>query len=363
MPRRASRRRFNVFSLAFLDVMSCGFGAVVLIFLVINHRIDDDTREVDRDLLAESRKLDFLVAAGEEGLAELRERLEEARKRVAEARRRLAATTEDAARRKRDANELEARTIAERESIEALKADVESREREVKRLQAEEEASQGAKARQVKGEGDRQYLTGLFVGGRHILIALDASASMLDRTIVQVLRRRNMAVERQLNAPKWQRAQRTVEWLAAQLPLDGNFQLALFNTEARFLLPERAWHEVLHPSALNDALDALAAEAPSGGSDLGSLVRLVAAMSPLPDNVFLITDGLPTRSEREPRSATVTGRERMRLFNDAVRRLPRDVPVNPILLPLEGDPQASSAYWALASATGGTYMSPSEDWP
>ena len=28
-----ARRRLSVFSLAFLDVMSCGFGAVVLIFL------------------------------------------------------------------------------------------------------------------------------------------------------------------------------------------------------------------------------------------------------------------------------------------------------------------------------------------
>ena len=363
MPRRASRRRFNVFSLAFLDVMSCGFGAVVLIFLVINHRVDDDAREVDRELLAESRKLDYLITTGQTNLAELRERLEDARKRVAEARRRLATTTEDAERRKQDADELEARTIAERESIEALKADIESREREVKRLQAEEEASQGARAREVKGEGDRQYLTGLFVGGRHILIALDASASMLDSTIVQVLRRRNMPQERQLNAPKWQRAKRTVEWLAAQMPLDSNFQIALFNVEARHLLPESAWHEVLHPTALNDALEALATEVPSGGSNLAGLARLVADMSPLPDNVFLITDGLPTRSERDPRSATISGRQRMRLFTDAVRLLPRDVPVNPILLPLEGDPQASSAYWALARATGGTYMSPSEDWP
>ena len=257
MPRRTSRRRFNVFSLAFLDVMSCGFGAVVLIFLVINHRVDDDAKEVDRDMLAESRKLDFLITAGQDNLAELRERLEGALKRVADARRQLLATTEDAERRKKDADDLQARTIAQRESVEELKTDVETREREVKRLQAAEEASAGARARQVKGEGDRQYLTGLYVGGRHILIALDASASMLDSTIVQVLRRRNMPEERQLRAPKWQRAQRTVEWLAAQMPLDGNFQIAVFNAEARFLLPTSAWHEVLHPTAINDALESV----------------------------------------------------------------------------------------------------------
>ena len=363
MPRRTSRRRFNVFSLAFLDVMSCGFGAVVLIFLVINHRVDDDAKEVDRDMLAESRKLDFLITAGQDNLAELRERLEGALKRVADARRQLLATNEDAERRKKDADDLQARTIAQRESVEELKTDVETREREVKRLQAAEEASAGARARQVKGEGDRQYLTGLYVGGRHILIALDASASMLDSTIVQVLRRRNMAEERQLRAPKWQRAQRTVEWLAAQMPLDGNFQIAVFNAEARFLLPASAWHEVLHPTAINDALEALANVVPAGGSSLASLAGLVASMAPLPDNVFLVTDGLPTRGERPPRSPTVTGRQRVRLFTDAVRLLPKGMPVNPILLPLEGDPQASSAYWALAAATGGTYMSPSADWP
>ena len=31
------RREFNVFSLSFLDIMSCGFGAVILIFVIINH--------------------------------------------------------------------------------------------------------------------------------------------------------------------------------------------------------------------------------------------------------------------------------------------------------------------------------------
>lgn len=357
-----SRRRFNVFSLSFLDVMSCGFGAVVLIFLVINHRIDDTT-EVDRELLAESRKLDYQIDSGQKDLVDLQQQVEDKRKRVESARRRLLAVIEDRDRRRVEFDELEKRTIAERESIEELKTDVEVREREVKRLQAEEEASEGAKIREIKGEGDRQYLTGLFVGGRHILIALDASASMLDSTIVQIIRRRHMPVERRLQAPKWQRAQRTVEWLAAQIPLDSNFQIATFSTETTFLLPDKTWHQAEDPQALDDALTRLAQVVPKDGTNLAGLVTAIAAMTPPPDNVFLITDGLPTRDADTPRRATITSRQRIRLFNDAVKRLPRTVLVNPILLPLEGDPQASSAYWALAAATGGTYMSPSEDWP
>jgi hypothetical protein len=64
-----------------------------------------------------------------------------------------------------------------------------------------------------------------------VLIALDTSASMLDDTIVNVIRRRNMDDERKRMAPKWQRAVRTVEWLSAQLPLDAHFQIYGFDTD------------------------------------------------------------------------------------------------------------------------------------
>ena len=201
MARRAGRRRLSVFSLSFLDVMSCGFGAVVLIFLIIHHRTEHEATARDRELLAESRKLDYLIEQGEANLAELRERFEDAKRRVGTAGRQLLAEIDHRDRSKKALGELLERTVAERESVEALKADVAGRDKEVKRLQDEEEALRGFRVREIKGEGDRQYLTGLFVGGTHILVALDASASMLDRTIVQILRRRNMSKERQRAAP------------------------------------------------------------------------------------------------------------------------------------------------------------------
>lgn len=358
-----AKRRFTVFSLSFLDVMSCGFGAVVLIFLVINHRIDDATPSVDRQALAESRKLDYLITTGQQDLVDLQERVQDTRRRVADARRQLLATIADRDRKKEDAEELEARTIATQESLEELKTDVETRERDVRRLQAEEEAQEGSKVREIEGEGDRQYLTGLFVGGRHILIALDVSASMLDETIVQVIRRRNMSTERQRSAPKWQRALRTVEWLSAQVPLDSNFQILLYAEDARFALPDKAWHPATDPDALDTVLTMLEDEVPGGGTNFHAFVEAINTLRPFPDNVFLITDGLPTRSGDEPRRSTVTGRQRLRLFENATRRLPRDTPINVILFPLQGDPMASAAYWQLSLATGGTYMSPSVDWP
>lgn len=363
MKTRSRGRRFNVFSLAFLDVMSCGFGAAVLVFLIINHRIDDVAKAVDPELLSETRLLDYQILTGEKNLVDLQQQLVDTKSRVADANRKLLALVEDRDVRLEELEELDTRTAAERNSVEALQSDVDTKEEDVKRLREEEEQLGGTKLVEIKGEGDRQYLTGLFVGGTHILIALDASASMLDETIVQVIRRRNMAIERQLNAPKWRRAQATVGWLAAQIPLESNFQIVLYSDESRFLLPETHWTPLTELAALDRALDDLAEIAPSGGTNLEALFNSIDQMRPLPDNVFLVTDGLPTRSNRKPRSSTVDGRQRVRLFNDAAKLLPRDVPINVILFPIEGDWRASAAYWILAARSGGTFMSPSRDWP
>ena len=33
------KRRINAFSLSFLDIMACGFGAVTLLFLILRHNV------------------------------------------------------------------------------------------------------------------------------------------------------------------------------------------------------------------------------------------------------------------------------------------------------------------------------------
>ena len=53
----------------------------------------------------------------------------------------------------------------------------------------------------------------------------------------------------------------------------------------------------------------------------------------------------------------------LKLFERAFTKYPRDVPFNIILMPMEGDPHAPSAFWVAARATGGSFLSPSKDWP
>ena len=90
---------------------------------------------------------------------------------------------------------------------------------------------------------------------------------------------------------------------------------------------------------------------------------LIRNLLPRPDNVFLITDGLPTQGAKKPFSNTVSGEKRVKLFEQAIKTLPSGIPVNTILFPMEGDPMAASNYWKLAVNTGGSFMSPSRDWP
>ncbi|MEM8768557.1 MAG: VWA domain-containing protein [Pseudomonadota bacterium] len=360
-----ARRDTNVFSLSFLDVMSCGFGAVVLIFLIINHASQVESEVINQDLLAEIRLLDYQVQNGEKDLVELKEELEALLRGVSESDEQLNSTKSQLDERTEDLAELEEVSLARIESLEQLKSDVESREEELKRLKAIEAEGDGAQIRTFTGDGDRQYLTGLKVGGKHILIAVDTSASMLDEDIVNVLRRRNMPDERKLKAPKWQRAVRTVEWIAAQLPLDASFQIYGFNeTTSPMLEPtEGEWIELGEGRELDDALDALKDVIPEKGTSLENLALAMTEMEPPPDNVYLIIDSLPTMGTREPRGATVSGRARLDHFQNAARRIPAQVPINVIMFPMEGDPMAAAAYWNLARTSGGSFLAPSRDWP
>ena len=227
------------------------------------------------------------------------------------------------------------------------------------------EAESGRSAREFVGEGNRQYLTGLNLGGQRIVIMVDTSASMLANRLVNVIRLRNMDPTLQKQAGKWTRTLDTVDWLTAQLPVSAQFQVMTFNTEARPALEgtEGQWLEVADTPKLEAISLALREQVPAGGTSLHNAFTALAALPSPPDNIFLLTDGLPTQGERAPRSSRVSGNERLKLFREAIRRLPSGVPVNTILFPMEGDPMAASEYWQLARASSGSFMSPSTDWP
>jgi hypothetical protein len=259
-------------------------------------------------------------------------------------------------------------TLSRREAIERLKADLKSLEEGNRRLEGASKNADatGTRVRGFVGQGDRQYLTGLRVGGDHILILVDASASMLDDTVVNVLRMRNMSETRKLLSEKWRRTQSTVDWLAAQLPVESQFQIYAFNTQTWPVLDGSAakWLKVNDPNALNEALGNLRKVVPKDGTSLENAIIALNALTPRPDNVILITDGLPTQGTSAPLiRKTVDGDDRLKFFERAIAKYPKAVPLNVILMPMEGDPSAPSAFWLASRRTGGSFMSPSKDWP
>jgi len=361
----ARKRSFTTFNLSFLDIMSCGFGAVILVFLIIDHSIETETRQLNSDLLSEVNMLEEDVKDGKEGLVKLRNILSEVDFDIVEAQGLASRISEEIDEYQAQVESLRNDGFTDRSDIDSLQAEIQQLEEEVKKLRASSDDSGGISARTFVGEGNRQYLTGLNLGGRNILVLLDASASMLSENLVNIIRLRNMCEEVKKNAAKWQRAVGTVDWLSAQLPVNSKYQVYTFNTSAQPVLKgtEGSWLEVSNKEQLDKVVTGLRDVVPSGGTSLENAILALLDLSPLPDTVFLITDGLPTQGTAAPRSSKVSGQERIRLFERAISQLPRSMPVNVIPAPMEGDPMAASAYWQLAQLTSGAFMSPSRDWP
>jgi hypothetical protein len=107
----------------------------------------------------------------------------------------------------------------------------------------------------------------------------------------------------------------------------------------------------------------LHAAVPAAGTSLYNAFAATKTLSPLPDQIILITDGLPTQGKAAATRKYVDSGARLRLFDEAVGQLPAGVPVDSILLPMNGDLQAAHRFWSLARLTDGTVLMPSKDWP
>ncbi len=363
----AKRREFNVFSLSFLDIMSCGFGAVILIFIIINHATETTSQEINVQLMAEIRKIEENIKDETENLIVLRNTVDETDDEIITTEGMIARIVAAIRQLEAEIQQASEDGSSQQDTIEELKAELKRLEEEAANLEGSVGADEtaGTSLRSFVGEGNRQYLTGMNVGGEHIVILLDASASMLDETIVNVVRRRNFPREQKLASPKWQRAIRTVEWIVANLPRDRDFQLYTFNTEIASATPDEdtKWLNTLDTEAMDGVIEHLKNVEPGGGTSLHAAFARLGTLDPEPDNVFLIVDGLPTRGDREPKSTVVTGRERINYFTESLKDVPVSTTINVILFPMEGDPMAAPSFWRLAQITGGSFLSPPDDWP
>jgi len=350
-----SRVKRNIaFSLAFLDIMACGFGAVIVLFMILRGTTVD-VITVDPRLLSEIDMLQTDIRDSEMEKIQLLNSLNEIQDKIVKAEGLSIKVLTD---------------LEEREkSIQSDPNDLDKLRKRVEQLEYEsiemEEIMSGDKVREFQGSGNRQYLTGLKLGGERVLILVDRSASMLADTRANVARRRNMSDEQKRHSPKWQWTLRTLEWLLAQLPPLSRFQVYVFNTESQtaVLGTEGEWLDAADELVLERVVADIRELSPGGGTSLINAFDAIADFEDRPDNVFLLTDGLPTQGKTPPSKYMVSGQQRRKHFNAAMKEFPRGVPINTILFPMEGDPEAAALFWHAALNTKGAFITPSRDWP
>ncbi len=351
----AKKRRNIAFSLSFLDIMACGFGAVTLLFLILRHNATEVVTP-DPRLATEVELLQDDIRQAEESKTELLNSLEQLQLELVKA---------------QGASD---RVLTDLEEIERSiqsdpKDDIAKLRRQVEQLEEQtaemEELDFGDKVREFLGDGNRQYLTGLKLGGERVIILVDGSASMLADTVVNALRRRNMNDEDKKQSPKWQWTLRTVEWLLAQLPPSSRFQVYMFNTEAEAALigSEGEWLDAADSLVLEQVVEGIRQYSPGGGTSLINAINAINDFDDQPDNMFILTDGLPTQGAAPPKKYMVSGQQRRSYFAKALGSLPGGMPVNTILFPMEGDPEAAALFWQLGVNSQGAFIAPSRDWP
>lgn len=361
------KRTVTPFSLAFLDIMFCGFGAVVLLVVILNGEVLKKREAKSEDLRGELSRATVSEQLALEQLTQVREKVETARLQAGSLKSEIDQSASDREKAE-SARQAVLRKLAEVKKEQArLQAEQAALRNSTKLLQSRKPKTPETGTRKVgfTGDGQRQYLTGLKLGGKRTLILVDRSASMLDETIVNIVRRKLMSDGQKRRAPKWQRTVRSVNWLLANLQPGTQFQVFAFSTRAEPVLSGTSgrWLSSDSQSDLQGTLGSLRNIVPEGGTSLHRAFRVPRLLNPLPDSIILITDGLPTQDFAAKSTKPVSSEDRVELFQSAVKVLPGSVPVNTMLLPIEGDPLAAVSFWELAIRTKGSFMTPARDWP
>ena len=332
------RREAQSSALSFMDCICCGFGAVLLLFILTAKAQITDSQE----------KAMQSVNAAETLEAAIRET--KAKK--------LALAEEIKA--------LDPQPNTKATSVAALAAEQErlakAVEDQAKALAALENKTEPAEqpAALDRPSADKSYLSGLRLRGPRAVILLESSGSMLAedaKTAIQIIQQGTGA-----KSKKWLRSKAAVRAVLAAIPK--GTQVAIFamaeETKAISGGTKNPYIDPYDNEALLSFLDRLEQLEARGGADLSKGLQAVNQLNQRASSLLLIGDGLPTAPA--PRSGSLTEADRVKLFNRAMaNRL--NYPFNAILFPFSGDPAAAGLFWQLSGRTKGITLIPDNDWP
>ena len=349
----SKRRETEVFSLAFLDCICCGFGAVLLVFvLTIAQKMNVDKTDVD-ELRERTKAMASTITLSQSEIDRLAQVLAAAQLELDVLNAKNNQDQVKLSSRQRELMLMLQQTGAMKEALATLLG-------EKKNLPTEDHAPVP-----IPNIDRRQYLTGVKLNGEFIVFVVRASGSMLDETIDAAASRLGDTDEKKREAPKWQRTIHALQWMIASLDPDTHFQILFFNDEVTPVLATRGdeWFSTRDKKTINEIVKQLDTIVPRGGANLEKAFTAVRFLPRLPDSIVLFTDGLPTKSDTLAIEGDVGQDERIRFFKIAAKQLPPRVPVSTILFPMSGDPAGPALYWELANATRGALVSPAKSWP
>lgn len=332
------RREAQSSALSFIDCICCGFGAVLLLFiLTAKSQIIDSQEEATQSLAAEETLQQAIEAAEakqkslEKDIAVLDPQPDANATNVAE----LAAEQERLAKAIEDQTEALATLDIKTETVDAV-------------------------AGLDRPSADQSYLSGLRLRGPRAIILLENSGSMLAKdakSALEIIRNNSGA-----SSEKWLRAKAAVRAVIAAIPKGTKVAILQMN-EATIAVSGSAQSPYIDPydnSALLTTLERLDKLEAAGGADLSKALQTIGQLKERPSSLLLISDGLPTAPN--PSQRGLSEADRVKLFNSAMATRP-NYPFNAILLPFEGDPSAAGLFWKLSARTNGITLIPDNDWP
>lgn len=336
------KRSINSSSLAFLDVMACGLGSVILLFFILDFQ----------------ENVELVSESSEENLVQNEQKIS----RI---------------------EELKSRKKTLSNEIKKISQQLASVIEEEVRLSIVDDSKKTtiSNSQIVNSKNKPSSLIGLTVKGPRVLIILDTSASMAYSRLVDIIIGIDEKSGNYLKkGQKWEQAQNIARWLITNAPENTKLRSIGFSNKINFV--DKSWQS--SQAALLSFNNHLEKLEPRYGTSIALPLEHTLNSDINPSDIYLITDGLPTLSgdltpakafdklrmkisgcgsSKSP-SALVSGECRRNLFIQAVDnfQLQSKAVVNVILLPLEGDPEGAPLYQKWSSQTGGIFLSPSKDW-
>jgi len=255
--------------------MACGLGAIILVFMIIKHNVDQPTTESNllQSDLAELQKQQTTL---NQSISQLDADALNEMKKISRNQATVSALKQETAKKsdllKRRNMELSAVKNTIKNAPKAKKDDVVKNDR----------------------GGEENYIMGIKVEGRKIVFLVDSSASMTDERLIQIIRRKNSSESEKKRGPKWQRTKRIMRWLLARAPKSSQVAIVAYNKTAR-VLGGSGWLNGRNTGSIQKLYREIDKLVPTGSTNLQLGLQKAAALGPT--DMYVVTDGLPTAGQ------------------------------------------------------------------